>query len=361
MPGRATISDPGCPAAPSSLGGRERSVLSSRVVPATKPIWPAPTALTVGGGSSVTIRGPSELSLRTSTGISRPRWAWISAMPSARLGNFVFPSRTKTSLGSSPCAGSGDVTASSTRMTGVRPRRCSTDTVVPEGIVSFASSNSGSGDISFITLEPCSPSKTTVRGAPLLDAAAKSRAAASSAGLPFTETRRMPGRTPSRPSSASCSSKDFRSSGRPGGSDISTGDEAGNTPISRRFAPPISGTTANSSGSSTPGRSTMSRTGSPRRDIAAASTRSVNSSGLRPLTLVTTSPALKPGRASPAAVALVGMAAAAGEPGKVPPICGGSVLRPVMKTRTKSTAARMRFITTPAEMTIIRFQGRVFW
>ena len=57
----------------------------------------------------------------------------------------------------------------------------------------------------------------------------------------------------------------------------------------------------------------------------------------------------------------VSFAIAPGESGCTIPTTGGATFSPAMNTTTNSTPAVIRFMTTPAEITIIRFQMAVFW
>ena len=95
--------------------------------------------------------------------------------------------------------------------------------------------------------------------------------------------------------------------------------------------------------------------------MATVMLRSLNESGGRPFIITMRSPGLSPGSVTPSSLALLASVVAAGLPGRTCPIVAGSVLRPTLKTTTKRTAAARTFITTPAEITIIRFHGLQFW
>jgi hypothetical protein len=97
------------------------------------------------------------------------------------------------------------------------------------------------------------------------------------------------------------------------------------------------------------------------RAIAVATMMSENSSGVSPSRETTRSPGRSPVSVMPSDLALRATVVAAGDPGSTAPITAGSVLRPTMNTMTRSTAATMKFATTPAEITIIRFHGGVDW
>ena len=170
--------------------------------------------------------------------------------------------------------------------------------------------------------------------------------------LPLIAINRMPPLMPSSFKPVVCSAR-CKSSSDWGPNSVV--DTPGPTPMVNNPPPGCSfGVSVKTSGCAYPGRATSNFNSSPGLAMAEAMAMSANVCAGVPSMDSTRSPANNPSSSMPSCSALSGAVVPAGRSNATDPITGASNRTPTMNAAMKSTTARSRFITTPAETTIMR-------